>query len=57
MIRNPIIIDPSIKNGYVPGYDKEQYIDPEILKNVKGGSYACCDEEGNYYRSGFGLHY
>ena len=41
----------------VPGYDKDQYIDPEILKNVKGGSYAYCDEDGNYYRSGFGLRY
>ena len=41
----------------VPGYDKDQYIDPEILKNVKGGSYAYCDQDGNYYRSGFGLHY
>ena len=41
----------------VPGYDKDPYIDPEILKNVKGGSYAYCDADGNYYRSGFGLHY
>lgn len=41
----------------VPGYDKDKYIDPEILRNVKGGSYAYCDEDGNYYRSGFGLHY
>ena len=41
----------------VPGYDKDQYIDPEILKNVKGGSYAYCDADGNYYRSGFGLRY
>lgn len=41
----------------VPGYDKDQYIDPEILKNVKGGSYAYYDADGNYYRSGFGLHY
>lgn len=41
----------------VPGYDKDQYIDPAILANVKGGSYAYCDEDGNYYRSGFGLHY
>ncbi|MEE0110181.1 MAG: glycoside hydrolase family 3 N-terminal domain-containing protein, partial [Oscillospiraceae bacterium] len=41
----------------VPGYDKDPYIDPEILKNVKGGSYAYCDEDGNYYRSGFGLRY
>ncbi len=41
----------------VPGYDKDQYIDPEILKHVKGGSYAYCDADGNHYRSGFGLHY
>ena len=41
----------------VPGYDKDQYIDPEILKNAKGGSYAYCDADGNYYRSGFGLRY
>ena len=41
----------------VPGYDQDQYIDPEILKNVKGGSYAYYDADGNYYRSGFGLHY
>ncbi len=40
-----------------PGYDKDQYIDPEILKNVKGGSYAYLDADGNYYRSGFGLRY
>ena len=41
----------------VPGYDKDPYIDPEILAKVKGGSYAYCDEDGNYYRSGFGLRY
>ena len=41
----------------VPGYDKDQYIDSEILAKVKGGSYAYCDEDGNYYRAGFGLHY
>ena len=41
----------------VPGYDKDQYIDPAILAKVKGGSYAYCDEDGNYYRSGFGLSY
>lgn len=41
----------------VPGYDKDQYIDPAILANVKGGSYAYCDEDGNYYRAGFGLSY
>ena len=41
----------------VPGYDKDQYIDPAILAEVKGGSYAYCDADGNYYRSGFGLSY
>ncbi len=41
----------------VPGYDKDQYIAPEILAKVKGGSYAYCDEDGNYYRAGFGLSY
>lgn len=41
----------------VPGYDKDQYIDPAILAKVKGGSYAYCDSDGNYYRSGFGLSY
>ena len=41
----------------VPGYDKDPYIDPAILAKVKGGSYAYCDADGNYYRSGFGLRY
>ena len=41
----------------VPGYDKDRYIDPAILAKVKGGSYAYCDADGNYYRSGFGLRY
>ncbi len=41
----------------VPGYDKDQYIDPAILANVAGGSYAYQDAEGNYYVSGFGLSF
>ena len=41
----------------VPGYDKDPYIDPAILAGVPGGSYAYCDADGNYYRSGFGLNY
>ncbi len=41
----------------VPGYDKDQYIDPAILEKVPGGSYAYCDSEGNYYRAWFGLSY
>jgi len=41
----------------VPGYDKDQYIDPAILANVPGNSYAYCDADGNYYWSEFGLSY
>lgn len=41
----------------VPGCDKDPYIDPAILAGVRGGSYAYCDADGNYYRSGFGLNY
>ena len=41
----------------VPGYDKDQYIDPAILETVPGGSYAYCDSEGNYYKAWFGLSY
>ena len=41
----------------VPGYDKDQYIDPAVLANVNGGSYAYMDADGNYYFSGFGLSY
>ncbi len=41
----------------VPGYDKDQYIDPAILEKVPGGSYAYYDSEGNYYRAWFGLSY
>ncbi|MBQ7486497.1 MAG: glycoside hydrolase family 3 C-terminal domain-containing protein [Clostridia bacterium] len=41
----------------VPGYDKDQYIDPAVLANVPGGSYAYQDANGNYYVSGFGLSY
>ena len=40
----------------VPGYDKDQYIDPAVLANVNGGSYAYFDGV-NYYVSGFGLTY
>ena len=41
----------------VPGYDKDQYIDKAVLAKVKGGSYAYCDADGNYYRAWFGLSY
>ena len=41
----------------VPGYDKDQYINPAVLANVNGGSYAYMDANSNYYISGFGLSY
>lgn len=41
----------------VPGYDKDRYIDSEILKTTKGNSYIYQDSMGNYYKSGFGLNY
>ncbi len=52
-----VIREVCVSPNDVPGYDKDQYIDPAILAKVKGGSYAYCDEDGNYYRSGFGLRY
>ncbi|MBQ9008049.1 MAG: glycoside hydrolase family 3 protein [Clostridia bacterium] len=41
----------------VPGYDKDQYMDPAVLEKVNGGSYAYMDAAGNHYVSGFGLTY
>ena len=52
-----VIYDVCVSPNDVPGYDKDQYIDPEILAKVPGGSYAYYDADGNYYVSGFGLSY
>ena len=41
----------------VPGYDKDQYMDPEVLAQSPSGSYAYKDADGNLYVSGFGLSY
>lgn len=41
----------------VPGYDKDQYIDPAVLATTSGNSYTYKDADGNYYGSGFGLTY
>ena len=43
-------------NG-VPGYDKDQYIDADVLAQSPSGSYAYKDADGNVYQSGFGLSY
>ena len=41
----------------VPGYDKDQYMDADVLAQSPSGSYAYQDADGNYYRSSFGLSY
>ena len=41
----------------VPGYDKDQYMDPEVLAQSPSGSYIYKDADGNSYVSGFGLSY
>ncbi len=41
----------------VPGYDKDQYMDAEVLAQSPSGSYAYVDADGNKYVSGFGLSY
>lgn len=41
----------------VPGYDKDQYMDAEVLAKSPSGSYAYKDADGNLYVSGFGLSY
>lgn len=41
----------------VPGYDKEQYMDADVLAQSPSGSYAYQDADGNFYWSGFGLSY
>jgi beta-glucosidase len=41
----------------VPGYDKDQYIDAEVLAQSPSGSYAYQDADGNVYAAWFGLSY
>lgn len=41
----------------VPGYDKDQYMDAEVLAKSPSGSYAYKDADGNVYQSGFGLSF
>ena len=52
-----VVYDICVSPNDVPGYDKDQYIDPAVLANVNGGSYAYYDADGNYYFSGFGLSF
>ena len=41
----------------VPGYDKDQYMDAEVLAQSPSGSYAYKDADGNVYAAWFGLSY
>ena len=41
----------------VPGYDKDQYMDAEVLAQSPSGSYAYKDADGNVYTAWFGLSY
>ena len=41
----------------VPGYEKEQYMDADVLAASPSGSYAYQDSDGNFYWSDFGLSY
>ena len=52
-----VVYEICVSPNDVPGYLKDQYMDPEVLAQVPGGSYAYYDADGNYYRSGFGLSY
>lgn len=55
--RDGVTYQISVSPNDVPGYDKDQYIDEEILSSIEGGSYAYQDADGNYYEAGFGLTY
>ncbi len=41
----------------VPGIEKDQYIDAEVLAQSPSGSYAYKDADGNVYAAWFGLSY
>ena len=41
----------------VPGYDKDQYMDAEVLAQSPSGSYAYKDADGNVYAAWYGLSY
>ncbi len=49
--------DMCVSPNDVPGYVKDQYMDPAVLAASPSGSYAYKDSDGNFYRSGFGLCY
>ncbi len=54
---NGYTYDKCVSPNDVPGYDKDQYIDEEVLAQSPSGSYTYMDTEGSYYGVGFGLSY
>lgn len=54
---NGEVWDVCVSPNDVPGYDKDQYIDADVLAQSPSGSYAYKDADGNVYQSGFGLSY
>ena len=51
------VIEECASPNDVPGYDKDQYMDADVLAKSPSGSYAYKDADGNLYVSGFGLSY
>ncbi len=54
---NGYTYDKCVSPNDVPGYDKDQYIDADVLAQSPSGSYTYMDTEGNYYGVWFGLSY
>ena len=52
-----VVYETCVSPNDVPGYDKDQYIDPEVLAQSPSGSYAYKDADGNFYKAWFGLSY
>ena len=52
-----VVYDICVSPNDVPGYDKDQYIDAEVLAQSPSGSYAYQDADGNFYTARFGLSY
>lgn len=47
----------SVSPNDVPGYDKDQYMEADVLAKSPSGSYAYQDGDGNIYKAWFGLSY
>lgn len=52
-----VVYEICVSPNDVPGYDKDQYIDAEVLAQSPSGSYAYQDADGNIYKAWHGLSY